>query len=183
MSSHYYLVASLPMLFFGEPPPFSTAEFRRRCEGVLDAGDARTLDLVLAGRGAEASAAGARAWAAIDAQFRNAIAHIRAGAHGVDPRPLQRSHPGFSVAVEQAVADAFAKPTPLDRELELDRSRWAMLDELALTEPFGLAAVIAFGVKLQLAGRWAAMTDAAGRLKLDQLIQQQTDPHRPQPTH
>jgi len=179
MSTYHYLVASLPMLFFGEPPPFDAAEFRRRCDGVLGAEDARSLDLVLAGRGAEASAPAARAWAAIDTQVRNAITQIRAGIHGVDPRASQQSHPGFSVVVEQAVADAFAKPTPLDREQELDRSRWGLLEDLALTEPFGLASVIAFGVKLQIAERWAAMTDVAGQQRLEETIAQLSKPHRP----
>ena len=37
MSSPAYLMASLPMLELGDVPPLSMAEFRGRCEGVLDA--------------------------------------------------------------------------------------------------------------------------------------------------
>jgi hypothetical protein len=33
--SYHYLVASLPMLFFGDQPPFSSRELQSRCVGVL----------------------------------------------------------------------------------------------------------------------------------------------------
>jgi hypothetical protein len=183
MSNYHYLVASLPMLFFGDPPPFAAAELRRLSETLLGPEDGRSLALVLEGRGAEASAASARAWADIETQFRNAIAHTRAAAYGIDPRAYQRMHAGYSVAVQQAVEDAFAKPTPLEREQELDRARWRMLDDLALTEPFGLANVIAFAVKLQISESWAARSAATGQEHLESLITELTQSHRPHDAH
>jgi hypothetical protein len=51
---------------------------------------------------------------------------------------------------------------PLDRELALDRLRWTLLDELAVAAPFGLQAVLAYGLKLRLAEKWAAMDETEG---------------------
>jgi Protein of unknown function (DUF2764) len=51
---------------------------------------------------------------------------------------------------------------PHARELLLDRLRWTLLDELAARPAFGLQAVLAYGLKLRLAEKWAAMDEAAG---------------------
>ena len=51
---------------------------------------------------------------------------------------------------------------PLERELALDRLRWTLLDELAVSQAFGFQAVLAYGLKLRLAEKWAAMDEAEG---------------------
>jgi hypothetical protein len=52
----------------------------------------------------------------------------------------------------------------------LDLARWKLADELAGADAYGLPAVLAFGVKIMLTARWAAMTDEAGRERLEQLV-------------
>ena len=42
------------------------------------------------------------------------------------------------------------------------RLRWTLLDELALSPPFGFQAVLAYALKLRLAEKWAAMDGAEG---------------------
>ena len=167
---YYYLVASLPTLVFGDPPPFPPDTYLGRCADFLKPHDRRELALVLAGRASEGSTEISRRWSGSDTQLRNAVARQRAARWNVEAGPHQRSHPGYSTYVEKAATDAFAKATPLEREMELDRFRWALLDDLARTEPFGLPAVIAYGLKLRMAGRWAALTEAAGRGRLDELV-------------
>ena len=129
---YYYLVASLPVLALGEPAPCTAAEFRARCEGVLSPVDARELRGLLEGRAGEAQSAFARGWFAADTQLRNAAARLRATPMAVEAKGFLREHPGFTAALEKAVVDAFAKPHPGERELELDRCRWLVADELAL---------------------------------------------------
>ena len=46
------------------------------------------------------------------------------------------------------------------------------MDDLARADAQGLAAVLAFAVKLRLASRWGAMEEAAGRARLDGLVEQ-----------
>ncbi len=168
MSNCVYLAASLPALFFGDPPPYAPAEFRFHCQGVLDENELKALDAVLAGEPGP-SAFGAE-WLAREMQLRNAVARIRASRRGGEARQAERSHAGFSVAMEQGVADAFTKPDPLAREMDLDRLRWRTAEELAQTAPFGLPAVLAFAVKLNIASRWAGLKDEAGRAAVGQVL-------------
>jgi hypothetical protein len=51
---------------------------------------------------------------------------------------------------------------PLERELALDRHRWALLEEIAAQPAFGVQAVFAYGFKLRMVEKWSALSDAAG---------------------
>lgn len=170
MSNTYYLVASLPTLVLGEPPPYSGEEMLRRCANVLDLKDLNELALVLDGRAAEGRTDFAKRWVNAEAQVRNAAARLRAGRRGVEARPYQREHEGYSVAIDKAVGDAYTKANPLERELEIDRLRWRVLDEMILTEPFGLAAVLAFALKLGIVTRWAGLKEDVGRRQVEELL-------------
>lgn len=168
--SYYYIVASLPTLVLGEPPPYSGEEMLRLVANVLEAGDLAELALVLEGREAEGCSAFAREWVGIEAQIRNAIVRERAAKLSIEARPHLREHTGYDVCIEKAVADAYAKPNPLERELSLDRLRWKQLEDRVMHEPFSLAAVLAFAVRLRIVSRWAALEEQAGRAKLDELL-------------
>jgi hypothetical protein len=165
-----YLAASLPMIFFGDPPPFSSAEFRRRCEGPLPAADLAALDWLLSGRADEAPRHPfVRAWNDAETQLRNALAWSRAAAWGVDAKPCQRLHGAYRADVRKTATDAWAKADPLERERELDRGRWRLLDEWSAAEPFGPPAVLAYGLKLRIAERWAGLKDEDGAAALASL--------------
>ena len=165
-----YLVSSLPTLALGEPIPYTPEEFRFHCTGALSRGDLEELGRVLDGRAGEGTSAFARAWHGIETQVRNATARQRAAARGIEARSYLREHPGFDAYVEKGVAEAFAKPNPLERELALERLRWGALEDLARKEPFGLSAVLAFAVRLQIAARWAGLTPEAGRQQFEERV-------------
>lgn len=171
--SYHYLVASLPTLSFGAQHPFTSREFFTRCAGVLTTRDLAILEAVQQGRAASGNPF-AEAWTAREIQLRNAVARSRGTRLGIDSRGFQREHAGYDVALAQAVTDALAQPTPLEREQALDRCRWRLADELALHDPFGLGVVLAFAVKLRIAERWAGLTEAAGQRTLDEMIQTMT---------
>jgi hypothetical protein len=167
--NYTYLAASLPTLVFGAPPPFGVAEFRARVEGVLSRGDLAALDALLAG----APAPGVRfvaEWQARETQLRNGVARARAAHLGVEARPYLRDHAGWDMTVAKAVTDAFAKPNPLEREMELDRCRWRTAEDLARFEPFDRAAVFAFAVKLGIAERWAGLVEDAGVKRVEDFV-------------
>lgn len=168
--SYEYLVASLPLLFWGHPPPFPTAEFRRRCAGVLSPEDLAALDRLLDGRPDPEAPGFEGAWAARETQLRNAAAAARAARTGGEARAPHRPHPGWDGGIEKSVTDAFVKESPIEREMELDRGRWRAAEDLARGRPFGVEAVFAFAVRLRIAERWAALTDAAGRARFDALL-------------
>ena len=172
MGAYQYLTSSLPALSLEAPPPFSPAEFRFKCQGVLSKTDLVELDLLLAGKSSEGRTAFSVAWAGGDAQIRNTAAKARGAKLGVEAKPFLHSHPGYAVWLDKEVADALAKASPLDRELGLDGARWKFVEDLARTDAFGLPAVLAFAVKLMLVARWAAMKEEVGRERLEQLVSQ-----------
>ena len=130
--SYYYLVASLPTLSFGAPNPISSDELFARCVGILTPDHLAILAAIQQGRTLTGSPF-VEAWTARETQLRNAVARSRGTRLGVDWRSFQRDHTGYDVALEQAVSDALAQPTPLEREQGLDRWRWRLACRQALT--------------------------------------------------
>lgn len=172
MGGYGYLTSSLPALTLGAPAPVAPADFLFRCQGVLAEADLAELKQVLEGHPEAGTTAFAKAWAAADTQIRNAVARLRAGRLGVEAKPFLREHAGYLVWLDRAVADALAKGNPLEREMALDAVRWQFAEEAAQADSTGMPAVLAFAVKLVLCARWAGMEEAAGRKKLDGLVEQ-----------
>lgn len=169
MSNAIYLVASLPMLQFGEQPPFKVEEFRFRCQGVLTDSELADLDAVLHGEpGGDDFGI---AYHAADTQIRNATAKGRAAQWGSEARYTERMHPGFDVALSRKVSDALAKANPLEREEELDRARWWVADQLAGISEFSLSNVLAFAVKLKINERFSRFDTVAGNAVIEKVIQ------------
>ena len=169
--SYYYLVASLPSLTLGEPPTLTAERFQFNCTGVLSDEDMHELGRVLEGRGDEGRTVFSRSWHSMDTQLRNAIAAQRASATGRDASSFQKGHAEYTTQIDRALAEAFAKQNPLERELAVDHCRWQLLDQLGDAEPFGLAVVLAYALKLQLAERWAGLSEEIGNAKLNEIIE------------
>jgi hypothetical protein len=172
MKKHWYLVASLPTLRLGEKPPMDAAAFRAACTGHLSEEETADIEALLENREPSGGAA-SNLWNS-ETQLRDAVVRIRAKNRGTDAARFIRTHEGFSVSIEKMVTDAFARPNPLEQEMELDRARWALADELALSDPFGLPGVLAFAAKVRIAERWAGLDEAAGQAKVEELIEQAT---------
>jgi len=170
MGNYRYLTASLPSFPAEGPAPYSPEDFLFHCQGVLDAGELSDLSAVLSGEPERGQSAFCAAWAALEAQIRNAVAKARGAKLGVEAKPFLKPHKGYRVWVDKEVADALAKPNPLACELALDEVRRKAAEDLARECGGGLADVLAFAVRLRLAWRWGAMTEEAGRAKLDALV-------------
>ena len=178
----WFLVSSLPYLRLGEKPPMDVAGFRAACAGHLSDEELSAVDAVLENReppldsrakhAAEPDAAPASSFWNGEVQLRDAVARVRAKNRGIDAARFVRPHDGFSVSIEKMVIDAFTRPNPLEQEMNLDRARWTLADELALTDAFGFAAVFAFAAKVRLAERWAGMDEETGAEKVEELIEE-----------
>ena len=171
--NHWYLVSSLPYLRFGEKPAVSREAFLAACTDWLAEEDVAVLLTVFENRSPPGNET-ARRWWSGEVELRNAIVRVRAKNRSADAARFIRPHDGFSLSVEKMVTDAFTRANPLEQEAELDRIRWAQADELALTAPFGFPGILAFTVKLRIAERWAGLDDAAGRVKVEEFIEQAT---------
>lgn len=179
--SYYYLVASLPAITVGNPPPVAPAQFRTVCSEHLEPQHLRELDAVFTGRGASRFA---RQWQRVQAVIAHACALARAPGHGIDPASLTAPDQVPDLALARAVQDALADPDPERREQALDAVRLATLEQLTFAAPFELEAVLAYGLRLEICARWAARTPERGRTELaaqvDALLHQFE--HRGQPS-
>ena len=197
MASYYYLVASLPTLFLDEELPIKTAEFLAVCDRWLNTDDARDIHCLMDNHSASAKASGfakatpdttpdttadrlecikgacANQWLARETEIRNTIGRLRAAKVRVDAEPFLRPCRELDLYTEKAVAEAMSKLQPLERELDLDRLRWSLLEDLPRFDPFGLPAVIAYALKLKLVERWSALTVEKGRTVVEEYLTKQ----------
>lgn len=167
---YYYLIAGLPELKMDEPPPVSLEQFIFQCQGILDEAGMHDLGKVLAGDMEGIRSTQAAQWLAADTQLRNAVSRTRAAHLNIDAISFIRDHTGARMDIETAVRDAYARDNPLERELSLDKCRWLILEELALSDRFGLGTVIAYGARLQIVERWNVYDEETGREEFDKFV-------------
>ena len=160
------IVASLPMLRFGEAPQLSLDDFLGNCALLKDS-DREELDRILAGEREQLQSKFGRDWINADTQLRCAVVQKRAETTSVDAQPYLRDYQGFDMTTLKTVEDAFNAANPLDAERLLDQRRWALLDELAFNNEFGLPGVLAYAEKLKIALRWTSMDEEKAREVLE----------------
>ena len=153
-----------------EPPPISLEQFRFQCQGMLDDDGLHDLDNVLAGESAGIRSTAAMQWLGADTQLRNAVARVRATHLNIEAIGFIRDHAGARMYIESAVRDAYARDNPLERERVLDKCRWFILDELSLSDRFGIGALIAYAARLQIVERWHGYDETAGREGFDKFV-------------
>ena len=159
---YVYLVTSLPHLDFAGAPPFTSAELLFSCGGVLRQDHWEDLRAIVADRPRDVRAPEARRLVDAETRLRNALARIRAQRAGVDHAAGAHPHAGFEARADEVAARAMAVADPLEREMLLDRHRWALLDEAASQPAFGVQAVFAYAFKLRIVEKWAALSEQGG---------------------
>jgi hypothetical protein len=168
--NYYFLGASLPSLSLESRPWMSYPRFREACLLHLCREDMEGLgEMERPDADSPPTHPFVRRWREREAALRNAVARIRARRLERDAKPFLRPDADRADA-ERAAAEAYSRPTPLERELALDRFRWVQLDELAGLTPFSSEAVLAYGMKLRLAERWAALNEETGRTLAEDII-------------
>ena len=159
---YVYLVASLPVLELTAAPRISSAELLDSSAGVLRADHLEDLRAVLDDRPREVRSSELAPYLDAETQLRDALARLRAARAGADYDAGAHPFAGYDTRSVDAARRALELDDPRERELLLDRLRWTLLDELATSPPFGFQAVLAYGLKLRLAEKWAAMDAAEG---------------------
>ena len=160
MSSPAYLMASLPLINLGDVPPLTMDEFVGRCEGTLEQDELDALKALLNNEPSEDEFV--QAYQAHEIQMKNVSGRLRAQAWGPDVRFSERSFSGYDVYFAKMVQDAFAKSNPLEKELDLDKARFWLVDSLAGVGEEDVKHVYAFAIKLQICTRWARLSEEAG---------------------
>lgn len=151
------------MLELGDPLPLSLAEFRGRCEGVLEPQELETLDVLLSGQvNEECKDEFVLAYQARDIQMKNVSGRLRAQAWGPEVRFAEKSFAGYDVTFAKMIQDAFSKSNPMEKEMDIDRARFWLVDSLAGVGEGTVYHVYAYAIKLQICERWSRISEKAG---------------------
>lgn len=167
MNNAVYISASLPFLRFGDTPPFSVSELRSRCENVLSEEELATFDALLNGEPCDDPFV--VAYRDHEIQLKNILGHARAASWGQDVRFTERPFRGYDVTFAKMVTDAYAKTNPLEREEDLDKARFWLVEQLA-PEEGSLENLYAFAIKLKICERWARISSEAGNVAVLKVI-------------
>ena len=156
-------MASLPMIEMGDVPPLSMEEFRHRCIGVLSDSEISALDALLDdGECEECDDEFVRAYKAHEIQMKNVSGRLRASAWGPDIRFTEKSFPGYDVAFAKMIQDAFAKSNPMEKEQDIDKARFWLVDCLAGVGEGTVKHVYAYAIKLNICERGGRRTEEDG---------------------
>ncbi len=156
-------MATLPLLLPNEPPAVSMEWFLGCAQRYLSSSDWALLTALAEDRPHRNGLVAG--WRRHETQLRNAVARHRAARIESDPGPWIRTHEGYDVTLERAVAQAFQAANPLQRERLLDAQRWRRAEELAGFDPFAVEAVLAYFLKLRIVERMARRDPDAGRAR------------------
>jgi len=170
--SYYFLVASLPSFTLDDPPGLSEDAFMDRCRDQLSPRDWAAMQAVMAPAPRADPHPFAEAWYRVETALRNALVRVRAERRKADAAAYLRENAAYGAEASRAVADAFGRKTPLERERALDRFRWEQAEQLAGFDPFATRAVLAYGVRLKLARRWVTIEREKGEEQAEALIKQ-----------
>ena len=164
MTQYYYLVASLPMLFFGDAPPLGSEAWLDLCREQVAKGDHDLLARISFDELAihPGDHAVWQAYALWETALRDELALQRAQRMGVDPGPFLRDAPFYSSLFALA-KEALGAGTPMAVESALDRRRWAYLEELETGTQFDLGRLIVYRLKLLLLERKDRFRPERGR--------------------
>lgn len=168
--AYYYLISSLTAVSMDTKPDIPVERFISLCVEHLAPEDMLALETAMAAPSGASPGGFAGAWLELDTQLRNALVLIRAERMDKDEAPFLRPAGTGDGIVEKTAAAAMARENPVEREQVLDGFRWSMIEELAGFDPFSADAVVAYGLKLQIAHKWAAMNDNKGREAFEAIL-------------
>ncbi len=168
----HYFISTLPMLKRGETPLISHSQLLDNCRSLLASSDAEAiaaLSLDVTGEPCVSPLETARQWHDFETLLRNTAAALRgARLHRTDVP--QKPTDFISQYIKQRIEEAFALPSPAERETVLDTLRWQFLDSLEHEHPCDLDTVAIYALKLLLLERIASRKLDDGMKAYKQLI-------------
>lgn len=141
-----YLLSSLPMLHFGERPPFTSAKLLKLCKELIPEKDFAVLS--------DLENKGFSKWSDFDTSLRNELVKIRASRKRLDSEKYQRPEGNPQTGLMHVALGAHRNPSLIEAEKILDLARWHFLDEMENGHFFDLDVLIAYVLKLRILERW-----------------------------
>jgi hypothetical protein len=177
LAQYYYLVASLPLLFYDSESIPSREDFLVTCRQHISPRHYRLL--VSAGTNdLQTTTTGCKTldlWRKWEIALRNELVRLRAKNRGREAEAYLVESPG--VLAPQALArEAFAQDSPLQAEDTLNRGRWSYLDELEVGHYFDIEKILVYALRLQVLARKALFDTEKGRQMFDKLYSETISP-------
>nr|MBU1328974.1 DUF2764 domain-containing protein [Candidatus Omnitrophota bacterium] len=174
-NSYYYLIASLPMLYFGMKPPFSYHDFLEACKPELNKDD---ID-ILAGLSMEPldlQESGSRnallkKWERFNESLTNELVRTRAVKKGKDPNKYLRGDNGVDPFIAPLTHWAVNQDSPMEAESYLDRAKWEKIEEIKEGHYFDMEYLAAYGLQLKILERWHRINSLDGSKVLEGLTE------------
>ena len=173
MSGYYiYLISSLPMLHFGNPPPFSFERLIQMCEGIISVEDINILKITAKGMdyAYDGSQPTLKKWFVFEVALRNELVKIRASRKHMDPQRYLRLSDNTEPYISRIALAASRIPSIIDAEMMLDQERWQQLEELSLGHFFDIDCLIIYGLKLLILERWDRIRTADKTRMLEETL-------------
>lgn len=174
MISYYpYLTASLPSLYFGMKPPFSSNELLRKCEGVIPEGDVyviKKVSLRISRDEVIEKNTVLNRWKMFDADLRNELVKIRAQRKHIDPVKYLRNERYVPVDISHLLVSIARNPSIIESERLLDQIKWNFFDELVLGHYFDVEFMVVYALKLLLLEKWERINTADKAELLEQAL-------------
>jgi hypothetical protein len=154
LTQYYYLVASLPLLFFTDIPPFNSQAWLELCREQIADDDHALLSRIAfdALNPRPGDHAVWHAYTSWETALRNELARQRSQRLGLNPEPFLREAP-FYTDLSAIVKEGLGFGTPKAVETALDKRRWSYLEELETGTQFDLGRLIIYRLKLLLLER------------------------------
>jgi hypothetical protein len=170
---YYYTVSSLPYLQLDGEITISVEEFLEACRPWLKERDMQALEstrLVPEPEDVhrlESFGNAQRAFYVFEAGLRNELVRLRAASLGweaLDSLVLTADDEDFTgdAEIAERAREAYQQESPLEAERQLDRARWAFLDDLAVGHYFDLDTLVIYYLKLLIMDRRIHMSTAEG---------------------
>lgn len=172
MSNYYYLVSSLPMLFFHHGQPFiSYKSFMEDCRRLIKHNDyIHLLNTKLnSDHFYNNTTSTFMIWQKSNFALRNELVRLRAKKLNIDPQQYIRPY-YIDQSVSEIIKDNIEDFTPLQAEFHLMELQWRILEFLQSGHHFDLEFLILYSLKLQLLERKALLTDETGKARFNSII-------------
>jgi hypothetical protein len=177
LAQYYYLVASLPLLFYDTEKFPSREAFLDTCRRHVTARhyrllvSASTTDL----KPSIPSCRTLDLWREWEIALRNELVRLRAKNRGIEAEPYLVSSPPVMDA-QAAAREAFDQESPLQAEDLLNRARWRYLEELAVGHYFDMDKILVYALHLQVLARKALFDEEKGKKMFEELYAEITGP-------
>ncbi len=169
--NYYALKASLPLLLFDAPPPFSRETFLEYCSAYLPEKKMALLRALKTaprrlpeGIGPDSPTGEYILW---EICLRNTLGALRAGKLGMDAESSLVKFAAFESDAFRVANEVYASQmNPLERERALDAARWYKLDSVEGRHTFDFEAFSLYLLRLMILEKWAARNpkEAPGNL-------------------